>query len=75
MLDTAESPAAIRAAVEQLGAIAETHIADSFGDSMYARAIAEMSTMREEMVEVEEVGVWNEWLRTLKGKLGKGLLL
>jgi len=33
-----------------------------------------MRVMREEMVEVEEVGVWNEWLRGVKGRLVRGEL-
>jgi ATP-dependent DNA helicase 2 subunit 2 len=74
LLDTADSPAAIRSAVEELGAVVEKQITDSFGDSLYGRAIEEMRVMREEMVEVEEVGVWNEWLRGVKGRLVRGEL-
>jgi len=74
LLDTADSPAAIRSAVEELGTIVEKQITDSFGDSLYGRAIEEMRVMREEMVEVEEVGVWNEWLRGVKGRLVRGEL-
>lgn len=74
MLDTADSPAAIRSAVEELGAVVEKQIRDSFGDSLYGQAIEEMRVMREEMVEVEEVGVWNEWLRGVKGRLVRGEL-
>lgn len=74
MLDTADSPAAIRFAVEELGAVVEKQITDSFGDSLYGRAIEEMRVMREEMVEVEEVGVWNQWLKGVKERLVRGEL-
>ena len=74
MLDSAESPAAIREAAEGLSEIVEKHITDSFGGNLYGKAIEEMRVIREEMIEVEEPGVYNSILRGLKAKLVKGEL-
>lgn len=71
MLDSAESPAAIREAAEALATLIEKHISDSFGGNLYGKAIEELSVMREEMIEVEEPGVYNAVLRRLKEKLVK----
>lgn len=71
MLDSAESPAAIREAAESLGKVIEKHITDSFGGNLYGKAIEELSVIREEMIELEEPGVYNTILRGLKGKLVK----
>lgn len=71
MLDSAESPAAIREAAEGLSKIVEKHITDSFGGNLYGKAIEEMRVIREEMIEIEEPGVYNSILRRLKEKLLK----
>lgn len=71
LLDGAESPAAIREAAEALSKIVERHIAESFGGNLYGKATEEMRVMREEMIEVEEPGVYNTVLRKLKEKLVK----
>ena len=68
-LDRASSLDTVRDAVSQLADIVEAQIRDSFGDVAYGRAVAELGTMREEMVEMEEPGAYNEVIRTLKGKL------
>ncbi|MCJ1314220.1 ATP-dependent DNA helicase II subunit 2 [Agyrium rufum] len=73
-LDRAESVEAIHDAAAQLGRIIEARIRDSFGDQKYARAIEEMGVLRQEMIEMEEPGQWNGFLRGLKGKvLGEDL--
>ena len=71
LLDGAESPAAIREAAEALGKIVEKHVTDSFGGNLYGKAIEEMRVMREEMIEVEEPGVYNTVVRKLKERLVK----
>lgn len=71
MLDSAESPAAIREAAESLSRVVEKHITDSFGGNLYGKAIEELSVIREEMIELEEPGVYNTILRGLKEKLVK----
>ena len=71
MLDSAESPAAIREAAESLSGVVEKHITDSFGGNLYGKAIEELSVIRTEMIELEEPGVYNTILRGLKEKLVK----
>ena len=74
MLETTEDPNGIVDAASQLIGIIEKHIKDSFGDSNYERVIAEMTALREEMIEMEEPGLWNDWLKKLKENLrGDGL--
>lgn len=68
-LDAAESVEGIKEAAKQLSLIIETQITDSFGDIAYPRAIEELSVMREEMIEMEEPGIYNDFLRSLKEKL------
>ncbi|KAL8796891.1 MAG: hypothetical protein Q9195_000974 [Heterodermia aff. obscurata] len=74
LLDGAESPASIRESAESLAKIVEKHVSDSFGGNLYGRAIEELSVMRQEMIEVEEPGVYNAILRKLKEMLLKGEL-
>ncbi|MCJ1432282.1 ATP-dependent DNA helicase II subunit 2 [Xylographa pallens] len=69
MLETTEDPNGIVDAASQLINIIEKHVKDSFGDSSYDRVIAEMTALREEMIEMEEPGLWNDWLKKLKEKL------
>ena len=68
-LDNAESVDTIRDAVKQLSTIIEAQIRDSFGDIAYGKAVEELSTMRSEMIEMEEPEAYNEVVRALKGKL------
>ena len=68
-LDNAESVDTIRDAVKQLSGIIEAQIRDSFGDIAYGKAVEELSTMRSEMIEMEEPEAYNEVVRGLKGKL------
>ncbi|MCJ1284175.1 ATP-dependent DNA helicase II subunit 2 [Xylographa opegraphella] len=69
MLETTEDPNGIVDAASQLINIIEKHIKDSFGDSNYDRVIAEMAALRQEMTEMEEPGLWNDWLKNLKERL------
>ncbi|KAL8847322.1 MAG: hypothetical protein Q9221_007638 [Calogaya cf. arnoldii] len=69
LLDSAESIDAIRDAAQQLGKIIEGRIKDSFGDIAYARALEEIKTLREEMTEMEEPTLFNDFARQLKRKL------
>ncbi len=68
-LDATESEDAIRDAVKQLSVIIEAQIKDSFGDIAYDKAVEELRVMRDEMIEMEEPGAYNDVVRTLKGKL------
>ncbi|KAL8772949.1 MAG: hypothetical protein Q9209_001969 [Squamulea sp. 1 TL-2023] len=69
LLDSAESIEAIQDAAHQLGNIIQARIKDSFGDIAYTRALEEIRTLREEMIEMEEPMVYNNFARQLKRKL------
>lgn len=71
-LDAAESVDALRDAVKQLSAIIEAQITDSFGDIAYGQAVEELSTMRSEMIDMEEPEAYNGFVRALKRKLLRG---
>ena len=68
-LDTADSLEATRDAVRQLSTIIEGQIRDSFGDIAYGKAVEELGVMRSEMIDLEEPEAYNEFVRSLKGKL------
>lgn len=52
-----------------MGAIVEKIIINSVGDSAYDRAAESIGVMREECIEMEEPGVFNDFARGLKKKL------
>jgi ATP-dependent DNA helicase 2 subunit 2 len=52
-----------------MGTIIENQIKHSLGDANYDRVVEELVTIREELVEYEEPGAYNELLRSLKGKI------
>ncbi len=58
----------------QLGNIIEAQITQSFGGLQYARVIEEMSVMRSELIEMEEVGIYNDWVTGLREKVLGGSL-
>lgn len=70
-LDLASSLDAITTAAHNFSKIIESHI-DSFGGKDYPRALEELGVLRDEMIELEEVGVYNDVLKEIKGKLVKG---
>lgn len=74
MLDKTEDPNGIKDAAEQLSAVIEGHVKKSFGDKEYPRVLEEMKVLKEEMREMEEVGFWNDWLKSFKTRLLKGEL-
>ena len=69
MLDATESVAEIHEAAKQFGDVIQSQIRESFGDAAYGKVVEELKVMREEMSEVEEPGVWNDFLRILKPRL------
>lgn len=73
-LDKAEDASSIHDAVSQLATIIESQIRDSFSDINYGRATEELSVMRDEMIEIEEPAVYNDFVRDLKRKLLAGEL-
>ena len=68
-LGNVDSPAAIEDLAQRFGRIIETRISESFGDVQYPRVLEELSVLRAEMVENEEPGAWNDFVRQLKTKL------
>ena len=68
-LDVADSIEGIRDAAQQLSAIIETHIKDSFGDVAYPRAVEEIKVLRDEMIDLEEPAIYNDFIKDLKQKL------
>ena len=69
MVSTADSIEGMRDAAQQLSAVIETRIKDSFGDIAYARALEEIGVMREEMIDLEEPDIYNDIAKALKRKL------
>ncbi|KAL9121537.1 MAG: hypothetical protein Q9187_001908 [Circinaria calcarea] len=69
MLDNAEDPNAIQDAANQLSSIIEAQIQDSFGDNGYGPALEELRVLREELIEMEEPGIYNKFITGLKRKL------
>lgn len=74
LLDTAESVDSMRDASDQLATIIEDYIRHSVGDSGYGRAIEAIRIMREEMVDLEEPSIYNNFLQRLKGEILSGEL-
>ncbi|KAL8935121.1 MAG: hypothetical protein Q9211_004866 [Gyalolechia sp. 1 TL-2023] len=68
-VNTVDSVEGMRDAAQQLGVIVETRIRDSFGDIAYTRAIEEIRVMREEMIDLEEPEIYNDFVKALKRKL------
>lgn len=73
-LDVTTSVAEVHEATRGFGVIIEEQIRDSFGDVNYARAVEELGVMRSEMIDLEEPGVFNDFVRELKQKLLGGEL-
>lgn len=61
--------AAIEDACGQLAVIIKDYIRHSVGSSGYGRATEAIRVMREECVELEQIGVFNAFLRGLKGEI------
>ncbi|KAK2050363.1 Ku70/Ku80 N-terminal alpha/beta domain-containing protein [Colletotrichum somersetense] len=70
----AEEVDAIRDAARQMGDIVAQLVADSFGDANYARAAENLGVLREGLVDLEEPGVYNDIIKSLKAKMLSGEL-
>lgn len=73
-LAVAEEVSEIQDAAQQMGDIVGQLIADSFGDSNYARATENLGVLRQGIVDLEEPGVYNDIIRDLKKKILSGEL-
>ena len=69
-LAASEELSEIQSAATQMASIIKSLITDSFGDSKYDQAMEGIGVMREELTNLEEVGVYNTFAKDLK----KGLL-
>ncbi|KAK7428565.1 ATP-dependent DNA helicase yku80 [Neonectria magnoliae] len=73
-LAATEALSEIEEATKQMGVITNALITDSFGDSKYARAIECLAVMREELINLEEPGLYNTFVRDMKKQLLSGAL-
>jgi ATP-dependent DNA helicase 2 subunit 2 len=73
-ISVSEEVSEIEDAAKQMGEIVRELISDSFGDSLYARATEDMGVMREELINMEEPGYYNAFVRDLKKRLLSGEL-
>lgn len=68
-LNTTDSVEDIKNIANQLSTIIQDYIRHSMGDSGYQRAVEAIRVMKEEMLELEEPGVFNDFMRVLKKKI------
>lgn len=66
MLATGEDDTVFPKAVKELGTIIRKQIEESTGDSQYGRALENIRVMREEMINLEEPGLYNDFMWDLK---------
>jgi ATP-dependent DNA helicase 2 subunit 2 len=66
LLGTADNMDAIRNGVDQLSSIIEDFIRQSTGDRNYGRAVEAIGVMREELIEMEEPEMFNDFIKKLK---------
>ncbi|GME25173.1 Ku70/Ku80 arm [Neofusicoccum parvum] len=59
----------IKGIAKQLSGIIQDYIRHSMGDNGYQRAVEAIRVMKEEMLELEEPGVFNDFLKDLKKKI------
>lgn len=69
LLATTEDSGAIEEAAKQMTTIIENYIRHSTGDSGYGRATEAIRVMREELDDMEEPVLFNEFMRQLRKKI------
>ena len=74
VLATTEDLQTIKFAMKQMAGIVYSNIKNSLGDSGYGRAIEAIRIMREEMTELEEPEIFNNFVRELKKDILGGKL-
>ncbi|KAM0334294.1 hypothetical protein ACHAQA_001317 [Verticillium albo-atrum] len=62
----------IEEATSQMGEVVRALVTDSFGDAEYNRAIEALGVMRTELINMEEPGMYNEFIRDFKTRLLAG---
>ncbi|PNY23283.1 ATP-dependent DNA helicase II subunit 2 [Tolypocladium capitatum] len=73
-LASTEEISEIEDAAKQMGTIVRSLVTDSFGDSKYSQALECIGVMREELMNLEEPGLYNSFVRDLKKSLLSGAL-
>ncbi|KAF4470922.1 ATP-dependent DNA helicase 2 subunit 2 [Fusarium albosuccineum] len=74
MLAATEELSEIEGAAKQMGKIVTTFVTESFGDAKYSRAMECLGVMREELINLEEPGLYNTFVRDMKKQLLSGAL-
>lgn len=74
LLATTEDSGAIQEASKQMITIIENYIRHSTGDSGYGKAVEAIRVMKEELNDLEEPGIFNDFMLQLKEKLLGGKL-
>ena len=74
LLHLSSDPADIPTYATQFTTIIEFRIRSSFGDQHYERVIEELGVLRDELLEYEAPGVWNDCIREIKNKILGGEL-
>ena len=73
-LAAADEVSTIEDATRQMAEIVTSLIRDSFADINYDRAAENIRVMREELINLEEPGLYNNFIRSLKTKIKSGEL-
>ncbi|KAK7615038.1 putative Ku family DNA helicase [Phyllosticta paracitricarpa] len=73
-LSAVEDPTAIEGIADQLAKIIHGYIKESMGDRDYGRAVEAIRVFKEEMVDLEEPRIFNDFLKELKEKITNGEL-
>lgn len=68
-LNTTDSVEDIKSITNQFSTIIQDYIRHSMGDNGYGRAVEAVRVMKEELIELEEPGVFNDFMRNLKKKI------
>ncbi|KAF4438468.1 ATP-dependent DNA helicase 2 subunit 2 [Fusarium austroafricanum] len=73
-LAATEEVSQIEEATKQMGEIISTFITESFGDVKYQRALECLGVMREELINLEEPGLFNTFMEDMKKQLLSGAM-
>ncbi|KAK0389105.1 hypothetical protein NLU13_2680 [Sarocladium strictum] len=72
ILGSSEEISDIEDAAKQMGGIIKALITDSFGDSKYDQAMECLGVMREELINLEEPGLYNAFIKDVKKNMLSG---
>ncbi|KAI1615978.1 ATP-dependent DNA helicase 2 subunit 2 [Exophiala viscosa] len=69
MMEGEKNMERIKDTMQQMSAIIQEHVRTSYGEANYNRVLEELGLLREEMLGLEEPGLYNDVLRQLKKRL------